>query len=385
MTRSIPILDLTAQLQSYRARALEAMTEVMDSQYFILGPRVKAFEEALGAWLNLPPVVGVSSGTDALLVALMALDIGPGDEVIIPAKSFFATAGVVARLGARPVFVDVDPETYNVTEALVRPAITDRTKAIIPVHLFGQAADLGELYTTPRGERPAIIEDAAQALGAQLNGRPTGHLGDLCCTSFFPSKNLGGFGDGGAVYGAEESLLEKLRILRVHGSKPKYHHHIVGGNFRLDALQAAVLHIKLEFLDSWAEARRAHADYYDAAFAERALIGEELITPPKRLEGATHVFNQYVIRTPKRDALKAFLAERGVQTMIYYPSPLHLQPCFASLGHREGDFPHAERACREVLALPVSPELSRGDHDYIIDVIDEFFARDRSKTEPPQR
>jgi dTDP-4-amino-4,6-dideoxygalactose transaminase len=350
------------------------MTEVMDSQYFILGPRVSAFEEALGDWLGLPSALGVSSGTDALLVALMALDIGPGDEVIIPAKSFFATAGVVARLGATPVFVDVDPLTYNVTEQLVRDAITERTRAIIPVHLFGQVADLGSLYSTPKDERPAIIEDAAQSLGARLGGVSTGHLGDVSCTSFFPSKNLGGFGDGGALYGRDEAILERAKILRVHGSKPKYHHHVVGGNFRLDALQAAILHIKLEYLDSWAEARRANADYYDAAFADRGLVNEEQLMTPWRHPNATHVFNQYVIRTPQRDALKAYLAERGVQTMIYYPSPLHLQPCFASLGHKEGEFPHAERACKEVLALPVYPELPREDHDYVIETIASFFA-----------
>lgn len=372
--RSIPILDLKAQLQSYRARALQAMTEVMDSQYFILGPKVADFERGLGDWLGLPPAVGVSSGTDALLVALMALEIGPGDEVIIPAKSFFATAGVVARLGAKPVFVDVDPQTYNLTEALVRPAITERTKAIIPVHLFGQAADLGELYDLPRSDRPAIVEDAAQALGAQLRGRYAGHLGDLCCTSFFPSKNLGGFGDGGAVFGRDEELLERIRILRVHGSKPKYHHHFVGGNFRLDALQAAVLQIKLEFLDGWAEARRVNAGRYREAFEARGLISADQITPPHRLDDATHVFNQYVIRTPHRDALKAFLAERGIGTMIYYPSPLHTQPCFAGLNHREGDFPVAERACREVLALPVYPELIDEDFDYIVESITAFFA-----------
>jgi len=351
------------------------MTEVMDSQYFILGPRVAEFEHALRTWLGLPPAVGVSSGTDALLVALMALEVGPGDEVIIPAKSFFATAGVVARLGATPVFVDVDPQTYNLTEALVRPAITDRTRAIIPVHLFGQTADLGELYELSPDQRPAIIEDAAQALGSQLRGKYAGHLGDLCCTSFFPSKNLGGFGDGGAVYGRDEELLERVRILRAHGSKPKYHHHFVGGNFRLDAIQAAILHIKLEFLDSWAEARRTNADRYRNAFADRDLISESRITTPHRLPEATHVFNQYVIRTPHRDELKAYLAQHGVGTMIYYPSPLHTQPCFADLNYQEGDFPVTEQACREVLALPVHPELSDEDFDYIVDHITTFFTQ----------
>ena len=370
---SIPILDLKAQLASYRERALQAITEVMDSQYFILGPKVASFENELGEWLELPPAIGVSSGTDALLVALMALDVGPGDEVIIPAKSFFATAGVVARLGATPVFVDVDPKTFNVTEALVRPAITERTKAIIPVHLFGQSADLGELYDIPRDQRPAIIEDAAQALGSKLRGRHTGHLGDLCCTSFFPSKNLGGFGDGGAVYGNDEALLEKMRILRVHGSKPKYHHHLVGGNFRLDAIQAVVLHIKLEFLNQWAQHRRNNAQRYNQAFAQLDLVCEgKLITPFAR-NHEEHVYNQYVIRTPHRDALKEFLKERGIGTMIYYPSPLHTQPCFRELNYKEGDFPEAELACKEVLALPVYPELSDNDFNYIVDTVADFY------------
>ena len=371
--RSIPILDLTAQLKSYRERALAAMTEVMDSQYFILGPRVSEFEHALGQWLNLPPAVGVSSGTDALLVALMAIEVGPGDEVIVPAKSFFATAGVVSRLGATPVFVDVDPQTFNLTEEAVRAAITPRTKAIIPVHLFGQAADLGDLYALPKSERPWIIEDAAQSLGAQRSGQYTGHLGDLCCTSFFPSKNLGGFGDGGAVYGRDEELLEKIRVLRVHGSKPKYHHHYVGGNFRLDALQAAILHIKLEFLDQWAAARRDNAARYQQAFIERDLISPDRLTTPYCDPRSTHVYNQYVIRTPHRDQLKRYLADQGIGTMIYYPSPLHTQPCFEDLGYKTGDFPHAEQACQEVLAIPVYPELTDEDFNYIVDSIDAFF------------
>lgn len=371
--RTIPILDLKAQLASYRERALQAMTEVMDSQYFILGPKVADFERSLGEWLGLSPAVGVSSGTDALLVALMALEIGPGDEVIIPAKSFFATAGVVARLGATPVFVDVDPLTFNVNEEQVTAAITPKTKAIIPVHLFGQTADLGQLYEIPYGERPAIIEDAAQALGSKLKGVHTGHLGDLCCTSFFPSKNLGGFGDGGAVYGRHQDLLDKIRILRVHGSKPKYHHHFVGGNFRLDALQAVVLNIKLELLDEWAAKRRVNAERYNKAFQTLDLISPDLITPPYSRLSEDHVYNQYVIRTPHREALQKYLKEHGVGTMIYYPSPLHTQPCFSELGYQEGDFPIAELACKEVLALPVYPELSDEDFTYIIDTINGFF------------
>ena len=370
---SIPILDLNAQLQGYRQQALEAIERVVDSNQFILGPEVKRFERALSDWLELTPnSVGVSSGTDALLVALMALDIGPGDEVVIPAMSFFATAGVVSRLGATPVFVDVDPRTFNLTEEGVRGAINSKTKAIIPVHLFGQAAPLGALYEQSLDERPAIIEDAAQSLGATLNGRLTGQLGDLACTSFFPSKNLGCFGDGGAVYGRDEALLEKVRVLRVHGSKPKYHHLMIGGNFRLDALQAAVLSVKLPLLKGWAEARQKNARYYSERFEVLGLTGERL-TPPYLLEGCGHVFNQYVIRTPERDALKAHLTERGIGTMIYYPSPLHTQPCFADLGYREGDFPEAERACREVLAIPVYPELSEAQRDEVVSGVASFF------------
>ena len=369
-----PILDLSAQLQSYRQEALNAIERVIDSQQFILGPEVKAFERELSDWLTLSPAsVGVSSGTDALLVALMALDVGPGDEVIVPAMSFFATAGVVSRLGATPVFIDIDPQTFNITEEGVRAAITPRTKAIVPVHLFGQAADLGALYDAPQGERPTIIEDSAQALGTSLRGRSTGHLGALACTSFFPSKNLGCFGDGGAVYGPDEALLERVRVLRVHGSKPKYHHLLVGGNFRLDALQAAVLRVKLPLLNGWAEARRANALAYTARFEALGFCAPEALTPPYINPEGEHVFNQYVIRTPHRDALKAHLAERGIGTMIYYPSPLHTQPCFASLGYKEGDMPESERACKEVLALPVYPEMSAEQRDGVVDAVAEFF------------
>ena len=369
-----PILDLKAQLISYRQQALAEITEVIDSQHFILGPKVLAFERALSDFLALTPSsVGVSSGTDALLVALMALEVGPGDEVIVPTMSFFATAGVVSRLGATPVFVDIDPLSFNLTESTVNEAITPKTKAVIPVHLFGQISDLGALYDAPLSTRPAIIEDAAQSLGAQLNGRHSGHLGDLCCTSFFPSKNLGGFGDGGAVYGTDEALLERIRVLRVHGSKPKYHHHFVGGNFRLDAIQAAVLKVKLPFLNRWAEARRANAARYCERFEALGLIERGMITPPHVIEGATHVYNQFVIRTPHRDALQAHLKAHGVGTMIYYPSPLHTQPCFRDLGYVEGDFPEAERACREVLALPIYPELTSAQFNHIIDTIQRFF------------
>jgi dTDP-4-amino-4,6-dideoxygalactose transaminase len=372
-----PILDLAAQLSAYRDAALAAITRVVDSQQFILGPEVDAFEAALAASVGTRGAVGLSSGTDALLVALMALDVGPGDEVIVPALSFFATAGAVSRLGATPVFVDVDPRTFNMTEAHARAAITPRTKAIIPVHLFGQTADLGALYDTPREGRPAIIEDAAQAIGSAWRGRPSGSLGEVCCTSFFPSKNLGCFGDGGAVYGDDLDLLEKIRVLRMHGSKPKYHHLLVGGNFRLDALQAAVLSVKLPLLEGWAEARRRNAAWYIERLKARGLIGEDLsgerLTAPLTLPHHTHVFNQFVVRTPQRDALKAHLERAGIGTMIYYPSPLHTQPCFAPLGYGAGDFPEAERACREVLAIPVYPEMTEAQREGVLEALCGFF------------
>ena len=366
----LPLLNLRTQLKQYRADALAAISEVVDSQIFIQGPELLAFEKLFGARFGSQGVVGVSSGTDALLVALMALEIGPGDEVIIPAKSFFATAGVVARLGAKPVFVDVDPRSFNVDEAGVRAAITPATKAIIPVHLFGQAADLGSLYDDPNA--PVIIEDSAQSLGTKFRGRETGQLGHIACTSFFPSKNLGGFGDGGAVYGRDEGLLERCRILRVHGAAPKYHHKFVGGNFRLDALQAAVLKVKLPYLDGWLEQRRRLAVFYDQKLTESGLT-EEFVTLPWRHPEVFHTFNQYVIRVPRRDALKEALKERGIGTMVYYPSPLHLQPCFAELGHQAGDFPEAEAACAEVIALPICPSYGEAEVERVVNELVRFY------------
>jgi dTDP-4-amino-4,6-dideoxygalactose transaminase len=364
----IPLLDLKAELATYRDAVMAAIERVVDSQEFILGPEVDRFEAALAAYTGLPAAIGVSSGTDALLVALMALDIGPGDEVVTTPFSFFATAGVVSRLRARPVFADIDPGTFNLTADNVRAAITPNTRAIIPVHLFGQMCDLGSLYEDANG--PTIIEDAAQSLGARLHGRMAGAYGACAALSFFPSKNLGGFGDGGAVVGRDAALAEKMRILRVHGSKPKYYHHVVGGNFRLDALQAAVLSVKLPYLDGWAAARRRNAARYDehlAPLAERGLVATPQVTP-----GAEHVYNQYVIRTGRRDELAAYLAARGIGTAVYYPRPLHLQPCFADLGYGPGDFPESERACAEVLALPVGPELTADRVATVAGAIREF-------------
>ncbi len=368
---NIPLLDLTAQLAQYRDDALAAITRVVDSQRFIMGEEVTGFESALAQYVGVSHGIGVSSGTDALLAALMALDIGPGDEVLTTPFSFFATAGVVARLGAKPVFVDIDPVSFNLNEAAVRSGLTSRTKAVIAVHLFGQICDLGRFYTE-EGRVP-VIEDSAQALGASLRGKMNGHFGDCACVSFFPSKNLGGFGDGGGILTQDDAYAERMRIMRVHGSKPKYHHHVVGGNFRLDALQAAVLSVKLPLLDGWAEGRRSNAARYAELFDESGLCERGLVTPPVEIEGARHVYNQYVIRAERRDELKAYLAERGVGSMVYYPRPLHLQPCFSDLEHGPGDFPEAERACREVLALPVYPELAPEALSYTVEQIKGFY------------
>ena len=367
----IPLLDLKAQLQAYRAEALAAMTRVMDAQEMIMGPEVAQFERALADYSGVRHAVSMSSGTDALLAALMALGVGPGDEVVTTTFSFFATAGVVARLGATPIFTDIDPATFNTTEAALRAAITPRTKALIPVHLFGQMSDIAALAAQP--DRPALIEDSAQSLGARLDGRMTGAFGDMTCVSFFPSKNLGGFGDGGATLTNDPDLADRLAILRVHGSKPKYYHHVVGGNFRLDTLQAAILAVKLPHLEAWADGRRRNAARYNTLLAESGLISRGLVTPPAVSPRAHHVYNQYVVRAARRDALAAALGERGIGTAVYYPRPLHLQPCFADLGHGPGDFPHAERACAEVLALPVYPELPMSALARVVDAIRTFY------------
>lgn len=367
----IPLLDLKAQFATFRDDAYAAMRRVVESQHFIMGPEVQGFEAELADYMDLPGAVGVSSGTDALLIALMALQVGPGDEVVTTPFTFFATAGTVARLNATPVFADIDPLTFNLDPTAARAAIGPNTKAIIPVHLFGQLCDLGALYTEP--DRPPIIEDAAQAIGATLDGKMSGHFGEFSTLSFFPSKNLGAFGDAGAVLCRDPALHEALRILRVHGSKPKYHHHVVGGNFRLDALQAAVLRVKLAYLDGWAAGRRANADAYDAQLTAAGLVARGLVTLPHRLPNAHHIFNQYVIRAEDRDGLRAHLTAAGIGNNVYYPGPLHLQPCFADLGYARGDFPHAERACAEVLALPIYPELPPESLTRVVRAIADFY------------
>lgn len=363
----VPLLDLKPQYAVLRDRIRRAIDEVCESQHFILGPQVEKLERDIATYSQCAYGVGVSSGTDALLVALMALDIRAGDEVITTPYSFFATAGVIARLGARPVFVDIEPQTYNINPSLIEPAITPRTRAIMPVHLFGQCADMAPILDIARRYGLPVIEDAAQAIGAEYQGRRAGSLGTMGCFSFFPSKNLGGFGDGGMVVTNDAELAERVRILRVHGSKPKYYHSVIGGNFRLDAIQAAVLNVKLQHLDAWTAGRQRNARFYDAAFADLPL------TRPAAVRH--HIYNQYVIRTPQRDALQAHLKDANIGTEIYYPVPLHLQKCFAYLGHKAGDFPEAESAARETLALPIYPELSQEQLDYVAQQVRAFFQR----------
>ncbi len=368
----VPLLDLSAQLAQYRDAALAAITQVVDSQGFILGPQVAALEAEVAAYSGVEHGIGVSSGSDALLASLMALDLGPGDEVVTSPFTFFATAGAVARLGARTVFVDIDPETFNLAPDAVATALSPATKAIIPVHLFGQVAPLPQ-YGLPRSQRPAIIEDAAQSLGAALGERKVGQLGDLCCVSFFPSKNLGAFGDGGMILTRDAALADRLRMLRGHGSRPKYHHPLLGGNFRLDALQAAVLRVKLPLLDAWSDARARNAARYDEMLRAAGLVERGLLRLPQVLPGARHVYNQYTLRVERRDELAEALKAQGIGSAVYYPEPLHLQPCFASLGYGPGDFPEAERACREVLSLPVYPELSAEQMAHVVASIAAFY------------
>ena len=369
----VPLLDLQAQYRPLREDLLAAMTRVADSQRFIMGPEIEALERELGDLLGVEHAISVSSGTDALLLALMALDIKAGDEVITPTYSFFATAGAVARLGARPVLIDVDPVTYNIDPAAAARAITPRTRAIMPVHLFGLSADLDPILDAADRAGVPVIEDAAQAIGSQYKSRPIGGIGALGCFSFYPSKNLGAFGDAGLVTTNDANLAGRARLLRTHGMEPRYYHHVVGANFRMDAIQAAILRVKAPHLARWTEDRRANAARYTKMFHAAGLHGEIglPVEPPDR----RHIYNQFVIRTPLRDALKRHLDDAGIGNDIYYPVPFHLQPCFASLGHKRGDFPHAERAADETLAIPVYGELNAGQQQHVVDTIGEFVRR----------
>lgn len=364
------MLDLAAQNGPLLDEIRSAFDQVATAGRFILGPDVDAFEKEIAAYVGASHAIGVSSGTDALLVALMALDVGPGDEVVTTPFTFFATAGCIARLGAKPVFVDIDPRTFNLDVEKALAAITPRTKAIVPVHLFGRAAPMKRLVEGASGI--PVIEDAAQSLGARSDLGPVGATTTFGCFSFFPSKNLGCFGDGGLVTTEDAALAEKVRVLRAHGSKPKYYHSLVGGNFRLDALQAAILRVKLPHLDRWTSMRRENALRYESLFGEAGLPPDLLVLPDTSDPG--QVFNQYVIRTPRRDGLEAHLKSHGIETAIYYPLPLHLQKCFADLGHREGDFPEAERASREVLAIPVYSEIGEARQRRVVDAVVSFVS-----------
>jgi dTDP-4-amino-4,6-dideoxygalactose transaminase len=373
MTTRVPLLDLQAQYAPLREDLLAAITRVCDSQRFILGPEVEAFEAEVAAAIGVEHAVGVSSGTDALLAAMMAVGVGPGDEVVTSTYSFFATAGCVSRLGARPVLVDIDPATYNLDASAVAAAVTPRTKAIVPVHLFGQSADLDPLLEAARSVGARVIEDACQAIGARYKDRPVGAIGDLGCFSFFPSKNLGGFGDGGLVTTNDPELARRVRVLRAHGSQVKYHHEQIGGNFRLDALQAAVLRVKLPHLPAWARGRRRNAERYRALF--RAADPTGRVRLPVEAPDATHVYNQFAIRVPRRDEVRAFLEANGIGTEVYYPIPFHLQPCFAPLGYPAGAFPEAEAAAAESLALPIYAELTDDQLRCVVDAVMGFFDR----------
>lgn len=363
----VPLLDLKAQYKTIKGDVLAAISEVLESQQCIGGPKVAELEEKVAALSDCKYAVGASSGTDAILSCLMSLDIGAGDEVITTPFTFFATAGCIARTGATVVFVDIDAKTYNIDPALIERAITPKTKAIIPVHLFGQMADMAPIIEIAEKYDLAVIEDAAQSIGSTYKGKKAGSMGAAGCFSFFPSKNLGGVGDGGMIVTNDEALYKRLLIMRNHGSEPKYYHKCVGGNFRLDAIQAAALLVKLPHLKDWSKARRTHAAYYDAKFKDTVVQ-----TPYIRADCVT-IYNQYVTRVPNRDGLIGHLRDKGIGCEIYYPVPMHLQECFESLGYKEGDFPEAEKAAKEVLALPVYPELTDAMQDYVAETILAFL------------
>ncbi len=379
----IPLLDLKAQYSSIRAEVDAAIRDVMESQHFILGPQVEACERAIATYCGSAHAIGMSSGSDALLACLMAEGIGPGDEVITTAYTFFATAGAVARVGAVPVFVDIDPVTFNLDTSQIEPKVTARTRAIIPVHLFGQMADMDGVMKVAAAHDLAVIEDAAQAIGAEHQGRRAGTIGHYGCFSFFPSKNLGAAGDGGMVVTSDPFRAAKLRCLRGHGAKPKYHHDIIGGNFRLDAIQAAVVCAKLPHLDGWTAGRQENASRYDRLFAAAGVDRGEPSVGLPAVTTDRHVFNQYVIRVERRDQLKAALWLRGIESEIYYPVPMHLQHCFDHLGHQAGAFPESERAAMETLALPIHPHVTAAQARHVVDCVCQFLeagdaARDRT-------
>jgi len=376
----VPFFDLTSQFQSIEGEIRTALDGVFKTQQFILGPQVEDLERVIAEYCKTRYAIGVASGSDALLLSLMALGIGPGDEVILPPFTFFATAGVVSRVGANPVFVDIDPNTYNIDPSKIEAEVTSRTKAIMPVHLFGQCADMEPLLQIAKEKQLYVIEDAAQALGAEYKpprypeGRRAGQMGDLGCFSFYPTKNLGAFGDAGMVVTDHPQLAERVRILRVHGNQPKYFHKWIGANSRLDTIQAAILLVKFRHLERWTIERQKRAVRYQPLFQDLLASVPGLGLPKIQYENR-HIFNQYVIRVPERNRLKEFLLKEGIGTDIYYPLPLHLQECYAFLKHRQGDFPISERASEETLALPIYPELTEEQQGRVVDQIKAFYRR----------
>ena len=364
----VPLLDLQAQYATIRDEIRPVVERVIESQQFILGPEVEAFEQEVAAYCGAKYAIGVSSGTDALLIALMAAGIGKGDEVITTPYSFIATATSISRVGAIPVFIDIDPKTYTIDPKAIADEITDATKAIMPVHLFGQCAEMKPILDLAKQQNMLVIEDAAQAIGAGQNGVKAGTMGAFGCFSFFPSKNLGGFGDGGLVTTNDDAFAQRVKELRQHGGKDKYRNAMIGINGRLDALQAAVLRVKLTHLDAWSAARREHAEYYTQAFQ-----GMKEAQTPITAPGNTHIYNQYVLRVERRDELQAHLNAHQIGNAIYYPIPIHLQECYDILGYQETDFPAAEQAAAETIALPVYPELTRAQQDYVIETIRAFY------------
>lgn len=364
---AVPMLDLQAQYRPLKAEFMSAIEAVCDSQWVCLGPAVQAFEEDVAAICGGAHAVAVSSGSDALLAALMALEIGPGDEVITTPFTFFATAGAVVRLGARPIFVDVDPVTMNIDIQAVAQAIGPKTKVLLPVHLFGQMADMEALNVLAQKHGLKVVEDAAQAIGARQGEKVAGSAGDLGCFSFYPTKNLGAFGDAGLVTTKDENLAAQLRFLRDHGQNPRYFYHCVGGNFRMDGIQGAVLGVKLKYIEQWNEKRRQHAALYDRLFLDSC------VQTPVIAAGNVSVYHQYTIRVPRRDELQAYLAEQKIGCAVFYPKPLHLQPCFANLGYQAGDFPVSEQLASEVLSLPIYPELSEAQIEHVAQTILAFY------------
>ncbi|MBG9586587.1 DegT/DnrJ/EryC1/StrS family aminotransferase [Cytobacillus firmus] len=368
----VPMLDLSEQYQGLKSEVLEVLDGVMSSSRFILGDNVKKLEADVAKYSNVNHGIGCGNGSDAIHIALQALGVGPGDEVITTAFTFFATGGAIARAGATPVYVDIDPVTFNIDPSKIEAAITEKTKAIIPVHLYGQMADMESIAKVAEKHNLAIVEDAAQAIGSKHNGKSVGELGTAATYSFFPTKNLGAYGDGGMIVTDNDDVAEKCRVIRVHGSKPKYYHHVLGYNSRLDELQAAVLNVKFPHLDTWSEMRRKNADTYTSLLKEK--VGDHVVTPVEK-EGNYHVFHQYTLRVENRDELQKYLQEQGVSTMIYYPLPLHVQPVFQELGYKEGDLPITEKAAKEALSLPMFPELKREQQEYVVEKIAEFYGK----------